>query len=150
MPSSHRRNYRIAASLYFVFVALYLLPMLYLFLPEPIGPARHASAPLGEILGPALLTIVLMLAMCIGLGLGIRAGKTWAKVIFALLLAYVVYVFARALPFFPQRNPWTVTKEVFALVMLLGVGFFLFRQQLTRRSAPAEADRAASAHTPSN
>ncbi|AHJ97707.1 hypothetical protein Hsw_2112 [Hymenobacter swuensis DY53] len=46
--------------------------------------------------------------------------------------------------------PRPSTKEVFALVMLLGVGFFLFRQQLTRRSAPAEADMAASEHTPSN
>jgi len=150
MHSSHRRDYRIASSLYFVFVALYVLPMLYLFLPEPIGPARHASAPLGEILGPVLLMIVLMLAMYIGLGLGIRAGKPWAKVIFALLLAYVVYVFAHALPFFLQRSAWTTTKEVFALVMMLGVAFFLFRQQLTRRSAPAEADMAASEHTPSN
>ena len=150
MPSFHRRDYRIASSLYFVFLALYLLPTLYLFLPEPIGPARHASAPLGEILGPVLLMIVLMLAMCIGLGLGIRAGKTWAKVIFALLLAYVVYVFGRALPFFLQRNAWTMTKEVFALTMMLGVGFFLFRHQLTRRSAYAEADIAASAHNPSN
>ncbi|MBT9392370.1 hypothetical protein KLP40_04275 [Hymenobacter sp. NST-14] len=150
MPSSLRRDYLIASRLYFVLLVLYQLPALYLFLPEPIGPARHASAPLGEILGPALLTTVLLLAMCIGLGLGIRAGKTWAKIVYALLLAYAVYVFGSALPFFPQRSAWTVTREVFALVMMLGVGFCLFRQQFTRRSAPAEADMAASEHTPSN
>jgi hypothetical protein len=150
MHPTERRNYFIASSLYFVLLALYLLPSLYLFLPEPIGPAQHADAPLGQVLGPVLLMILLQLALFIGLGLGIRTGKTWAKVIYALLLTYAGYVFARAFPFFLQRNAWTMTKESVALALMLGVAFFLFRDNLTRRSTTAGADVAASGHNRPN
>ncbi|MCA8830149.1 hypothetical protein [Hymenobacter pini] len=139
MQPSLRKDYLIAASLYFVLLVLYLVPALYLFLPEPIGPARHANIPLSEVLGPVLLTVFMQFALAIALGLGIRAGKPWAKVVYALLLAYAGYVFARAFPFFLQHSAWTMTKEVVALALMLGVGFFLFRQQLTRRPALAQA-----------
>ncbi|RSK50059.1 hypothetical protein [Hymenobacter rigui] len=140
MPSPLRRDYLIASCLYSVFVALYLLPTFYLYLPEPLGPARHADASFEQIIGPVLLAILLPLAALIGLGLGIRAGKTWAKGIYLLLFAYAMYVFVRAFPFFLERSAWTMTKESVALALLLGAAFFLFRQQLTRRAAPAEAD----------
>jgi hypothetical protein len=140
MHLSQRRDYLIASCLYFVVLAIYLLPALYLMLPEPIGPARHAGIALGPVLAVAMITGVIQLALFTALGLGIRAGRTWAKVIYGLILAYALYYFGKSASSLLHQSFWVASRNLFGLALMLGIAFFLFRGMLRRPVAGEAGD----------
>ncbi|WBA42950.1 hypothetical protein [Hymenobacter canadensis] len=139
MPLSLRNNYHIAATLYFVVLAIYALPALYLMLPQPLGPAKHQDFGNGFIAGIVLVCLA-ELALLIGFGFGIRAGKTWAKVLYGLLLAYTLYYFGKSASAIMHQSLWVASRNLFGLALLLSIGFFLFRDTLMRRSSAGVAE----------
>ncbi|WBO86277.1 hypothetical protein [Hymenobacter yonginensis] len=139
MPLSLHNNNLIAATLYFVFIAVYVLPVFCLMLPQPFGMSQHQGMNSG-----ALASIVLIclaeLACMIGLGIGIYAGKTWAKVVYGLFLAFFLYHFSQSASYLLEQHFWTTGRDQFALLLVLVIAFFLFRDTLTRRAAAGVAE----------
>lgn len=134
MPLSLRNNNPIAATLYFVFIAVYFLPVFCLMLPQPLGGAQHQGMSNGALAGIVLICLA-ELACMIGLGIGIYAGKTWAKVVYGLFLAFFLYHFSKSASALLELRFWTTGRDQFAMLLVLGITFFLFRDMLTRRAA---------------
>lgn len=137
MHPTVRRDYLIASCLYFSTIAFYGLPALYLMLPQPLGPARHHGLDTASIV-IIVGTVLLLLSLFIGMGLGIRAGKTWAKVVFCLFLAWVCLTLFRHPSTLATMSARTWSSNLFSLALLLGIIFFLFRNHFTRRPAAAD------------
>ncbi|WP_156109362.1 hypothetical protein [Hymenobacter sp. APR13] len=132
MPLSLRNYNLIAAALYFVFIAVYFLPVFCLMLPQPLGMAQHQGMNSGALAGIVLICLA-ELACMIGLGIGIYAGKTWAKIIYGLFLAFFLYHFSKSASALLELRFWTTGCDQFALLLVLSIAFFLFRDLLTRR-----------------
>ncbi|QJX48767.1 hypothetical protein HMJ29_18330 [Hymenobacter taeanensis] len=68
-----------------------------------------------------------------------RAGQIWTKVLYVLLLAYSLYVFAGDLPALLAGTGLGLSIDGFNMLLLLSVGVYLFRPYFTRRSSATMA-----------
>ncbi|WBO85981.1 hypothetical protein [Hymenobacter yonginensis] len=134
MPLSLRNNNYIAAALYFVAVAVYAVPAIYMLVPQPLGPAKHPNLGYGFIAGIVLMCLA-EVVLFITVGFSIRAGKTWTKVLYGLFLTYILYYFGRSASALLHQSFWVASRNWFGLALMLSVAFFMFRDTLTRRSA---------------
>lgn len=94
--------------------------------------------------GKSYISISTILALCAILlafftwvGLGIRAGKSWAKVLAVTYFAWSTFLIARQIPTLTDYdiNYWAVLRNLFSLTMFLSICYFLFRHNFIRRSA---------------
>lgn len=84
----------------------------------------------GTILGVCLL----LLGLFTGLGLRLRAGKTWAKVVYVLYTGWLIYHCFRD-PVGFLHNDWQVIgRSLLSFALQLSIGLFLFRHHFAHRS----------------
>ena len=131
MPAALRQHCVIASYLYFLTLALYLLPALYMMLAPLLKPlpATMGAAEISLV----VLTCVLMLAASVWIGIGMRAGKRWAKGLFLLFLAAIIYQYTRMAPNLFQHGLWWALRQLLPLSLQLATAFFLFKHSLVRR-----------------
>lgn len=134
MLSPVRTNNAVASYLYFITIAIYGLPALYKMLPQPLGPARHQGMG-GDSIAIIVGTVFLLLSLYIGLGLGIRAGKTWAKGLFFLFLAALLLSFFRHPLALVHKDFWSWIRTWFPVVVQLATAYFLLQDSFIRRPA---------------
>lgn len=134
MPPTVRKNYRIASYLYWATMGLFLLPALYALLKPLIGQQNSNAYGLT---GLILFTCLLLLGFFTSLGFGLKAGKTWAKVVYILYTGWLLYYCFRDLTSYLHRDFQAIGYSLLSWALQLSIGFFLFRHHFSHRS-PAE------------
>ncbi|WP_100335125.1 hypothetical protein [Hymenobacter chitinivorans] len=135
MPPAIHKNYVWASNLFLASTAFYLLPTIYIFL-KPLAAITIAQGKdYGSFWAIAIMFAVILAAF-IWVGLSMRSGKTWAKVLFSIYFAWSLYLFARELPILPQRGSWDIGRNLLALCFQLSIAFFLFRNKLRKPESP--------------
>ncbi|MBO3270731.1 hypothetical protein [Hymenobacter defluvii] len=118
MNATVRRNNAIASYLYLVSLTLYMIPVIYLFL-NPVGKI------------PAPLFVIIALALFLGflivVGIKLRAGKMWAKVLVLLNAAGMSIFCLYGLPNLLHSSPFTIMRILSFLALNLGTLWFLFK-----------------------
>lgn len=134
MPPTVRQNYRIAFYLYLATMLLFLLPALYRLL-EPLAGEHNSNA--YGLTGIILGTCLLLLGFFTGLGLGLRTGKTWAKVVYILYTGWLLYYCFRDPVGFLHSEWQVIGRSLLSFALQLSIGFFLFRHHF---SLPATSE----------
>ncbi|MBX0289444.1 hypothetical protein K3G63_03295 [Hymenobacter sp. HSC-4F20] len=123
--ASSRRNLVIASNLFLASTLLLNLPHYYMLL-QIFSP----SALTGSGNGIAVVMVaqgLLSLAFLLAVGLGIRYGQIWAKVLFVFYALWNAFLALGSLRAPTPPNPLAWGLILLPLGCLLVVGFFLFR-----------------------
>ncbi|PJJ59411.1 hypothetical protein CLV45_0828 [Hymenobacter chitinivorans DSM 11115] len=138
MQPATRKDYVWASNLFLASTAFYLLPTLYT-ISKLLGAFTAEKSIDYGIFCVMVLISALFIAAFIWLGLGIRSGKTWAKILYSIYFAWVLFVFMRELPLILQQNLWSIARRLFALSTLFATAFLLFKDLLLRKPESPDA-----------
>ena len=125
------KNYIIASYLYLATMVLFLLPALYKLLKPLTG--QHNSNAYG-LTGIILFTCLLLLGFSAALGVGLKAGKTWAKVAYVLYTGWLLYYCFRDLTSYLHSDVQVLGYSLLSWALQLSIGFFLFRHHFANYS----------------
>ena len=131
MHPSVRKSYLIASYLYWATVGLFLLPALYALLKPLTG--HHNSDPYG-LTGIVVFTCLLLLGFSAALGFGLKAGKTWAKVVYVLYTGWLLHYCFRDLTSYLHQDVQVIGYSLLCWALQLSIGFFLFRHHFAHDS----------------
>jgi len=131
MDATIRKNNALAAYIYLASLALYLIPALYLL----VNPSGKISVPF-----IIILVVGLLLGFLLAVGLQLKAGKTWTKVLVLLRAVGIAFFSMYFIPALLYHSPLTILRTLVFLTLNLGTIFFQFK---AHRVATSEAGVAA-------